>query len=270
MKNTIKFFITAFCIAPILSANAAVTIKKADSVTSDKTTTSKSSAATSLAPTVLGLVSGVMDMKNQQKTLSAQCIPSQKEREFIDKMMKEWAKSGKDVKSIEGQLKRTACKSETGDGYSMDVQMSDAAGASNACYNSFKGPGNTGMIWEGFPRVGFANYKDNGKDITKSDAYDLFAMIDFEPVDYTESELTMAGNLLQKVEGCSGATLNAKKKALWGTFLLNTAGSVGQKTDTSTILQQVSGITSNSSGSVGGSLGTAATQMLLMKVSGGE
>lgn len=269
MKNITAIFMIGFAIGPIFSSRAAITIKKADSVEVKKTTASKSSAA-SLVPTVLGLVSGVIDMKKQQKSLSADCVPSKKERAFVDKMMKEWAKSGKGLSDIEKELNREACPAENGSGYKMDVQMSEAAGAAAPCYNSFKGPGNEFMIWENYPRVGFAQYKDSdGKQITKSDTYDLFALIDFEPVDYRSDELTMAGNLLQKVENCSSARLNAKKKALWGTFLLNTAGGVGQKTDTSTILQQVSGITS-SGGSVGSSLGTAASQMLLMKVAGGE
>ena len=45
---------------------------------------------------------------------------------------------------------------------------------------------------------------------------------------------------------------------------------VFEKKDTSAILQQVGGITGNSGSGVGGALGGAATQMLLMKVTGGE
>ena len=125
------------------------------------------------------------------------------------------------------------------------------------------------MVWEFFPKTGKGYYCKNGEwecsekeKVTVSDTYDLFAMIDFGPSDYKPSEATMAAKLMEKVEKCSKTKLNAKKKALWGEFLVNTAGSVGQKTDTSAIMVQVGVITSNGAAGAVGSLGTVAAQFL--------
>jgi hypothetical protein len=73
----------------------------------------------------------------------------------------------------------------------------------------------------------------------------------------------MAAKLLSKVESCSTSKLSAKKKALWGEFLVNTAGSLGQKTNTGSIMDQVGGIAA-SGGALGslGSLGSIATQFM--------
>jgi hypothetical protein len=103
--------------------------------------------------------------------------------------------------------------------------------------------------------------------VTVSNAYDLFNKIDFSQADFTQSEVTMAGKLFGKVENCSSSKLSAKKKALWGEFLTNTVSSVGQKTNTGTIMEQVSSITGSVGGGGGalgslGSLGSIATQFM--------
>lgn len=256
MKNIIKIFSVTLLILPIVSAKGAVQIKKAAPVETKSATSSQSGS--SLALSTVSLALNVIDINKQQKSLDAECVPSQKERNFVDTMMKEWAKAGN---SVPLNFNRKACTDENGNGYAKDIQSTEAEGIGKACFNSFKGPGNDDMIWSGYPRVGYAEYTDeNNKKVIKSDIYDLFVLIDFEPVDYKADEITMAGNLLKRVENCSSAKLNSKKKALWGTFLLNTAGNLGQKTDSATVLQQVSNISSTG----GSGLGNAATQILLM------
>ena len=72
----------------------------------------------------------------------------------------------------------------------------------------------------------------------------------------------MAGVLISKIENCSYAKLNAKKKALWGEFLVDTVGNLGQKTNTATIMQTVGSVAN--SGGMGAlqSLGSVATQFI--------
>ncbi len=72
-----------------------------------------------------------------------------------------------------------------------------------------------------------------------SDIYEIFNLIDFGADDYTASEATMAAKLLNKIESCSNAKLSAKKKAMWGEFLIDTVGNLGQGTNTGAIMQQV-------------------------------
>ena len=74
-----------------------------------------------------------------------------------------------------------------------------------------------------------------------SNIYDVFNLIDFAEADYTQQEATMAAKLIAKIENCSYAKLSAKKKALWGDFLVDTIGGLGQKTNTSTIKEIIYG-----------------------------
>ena len=70
----------------------------------------------------------------------------------------------------------------------------------------------------------------------------------------------MAAKLLSRMENCSYAKLSAKKRAMWGDFLISTVGNMGQSTNTDAIMQSVSGVTSG--GGIGGlsSLGAIVQQ----------
>ena len=72
----------------------------------------------------------------------------------------------------------------------------------------------------------------------------------------------MAGKLIAKIEQCSYAKLNAKKKAMWGEFLVGTIGNLGQKTNTSAIMQTVSGVANTGGAGLMQSLGGIATQFI--------
>ena len=73
----------------------------------------------------------------------------------------------------------------------------------------------------------------------------------------------MAAKLIAKIEDCSNAKLSAKKKAMWGEFLISTVGSVGQSTNTGAIMESVSGIAASGGGIQSlQSLGAIATQFL--------
>ncbi|MBN1281424.1 MAG: hypothetical protein JW985_00425 [Alphaproteobacteria bacterium] len=266
MKKTFRFLIAIICVAPLFSASAAFQVKKAAPVATKASAGSE--GATSLVPSVIGLVSGVMEVNAKQKNLSEECIPTNQEMIFVDNMLKEWAKTGsasyEEKSTING---RNPCSSQDGMGYKTSIQTTYAPGMTT-CYNTFQGPGNDNMVWQWFPKTGKGTYcKDGqqycpGNEITASDTYDLFALIDFDPSDYKPSEATMAAKLMNKVETCSSAKLSAKKKALWGQFLVNTAGSVGTKTNTGTIMEQVSSFGSGGAAGAVGSLGTVAAQFM--------
>ncbi|HNY25382.1 MAG TPA: hypothetical protein PKJ33_02450 [Alphaproteobacteria bacterium] len=267
MNRTFRFFIATFCIAPMFSAGAAVQIKKATPVASSSSSGSSSTA--SLVPNAIGLVSGIMTINAKQNEMSAECEPTKQEMDFVDNTMKEWAKTGQmTLKEIQGEMtkKNFSGPCRNFDGY--DKENSFQTSGITPCYNFFN---DKGMVWNEFPRTGKGTYcKDgtpnngcSGKNkVTVSNMYDLFNVIDFDPADYTQSEATMAAKLLSKIESCSPSKLSAKKKALWGDFLVSTAGGLGKKTDTSSIMQQVGNI--SSSGGIGaiGSLGNVASQLM--------
>lgn len=257
MKKFLLFFIGGvFCLAN--GGAGAVTINKAAPVAAVES--SASSTATSLVPTVLGIISNVQQLSARQKQLTAECVPSSQEITFVNNIVKEWAKTGAmSADEVQTRLGRQRCDTPIG-GYSSSVEI--AAGTDMdemICYDYFAGDGNTGMVWENFPMVGVATYCSDGSPasmcsdknrVTVSNIYDVFNLVDFTEADYSASELTMAAKLMSKIESCSYSRLSAKKREMWGEFLTDTINSLGEPTNTGAIMQSVGSLTS------GGGLGT--------------
>ena len=247
-----------------------VTINKAAPVAAVESSSSTTTA--SLVPTVLGIISGVQQLSAQQRQLTEDCIPTTQEINFVDRMTKEWAKTGTmTAEEVRQRLGRERCRVANG-GYRSDVRMKANTGLeSEICYDYFAGDGNAGTVWENFPKVGVATYCSDGNatcaaknQVTVSDIYDIFNLIDFTEEDYWgQSEVAMAGNLMAKIERCSNSRLSAKKRQMWSEFLTDTINSLGEPTNTGSIMDVVGSVAGggNLGGSVG-SIGALATQFL--------
>lgn len=267
MRKIFKPLIALLCVAPMFAADAAMQIKKAAPV-AVKESASGLEGGASLIGSVLGLVGNVVEMNSKQNALTADCIPSTAEMNFVDATMKEWAKTGQmTAEQAKAALKREPCSSMNC--YALEVQSNGNVAGLAPKYNVFVGPGNDGYVWEGFPKTGKGTYcksgaiSCSGSDlITMSDTYDLFNLIDFGPADYTPTEATMAAKLLNKVENCSSAKLSMKKKEMWGEFLTTTMGNLGQKTNTGDIMQTVGSIGNSGGAGALNSIGGIATQFL--------
>ena len=250
----------------------AVTIKKAAPVV--KQQASAQNIGANLLPTVMGLVSGVQALNQQQKALTAECIPSSQEINFVNNTIKEWAKTGAATAAEAAtSLGMEKCQTASG-GYEKSVRLSALTeDAEQVCFDFFGDTADQGTVWEGFPKAVSTYYctdeseKSCAEKYRKqvSNIYDVFNLIDFTEADYTASEAKMAATLTAKIENCSHAKLSAKKKALWGEFLTTTVGGLGQKTNTASVMETVSGM----AGSLGGgamqslgSIGSIATQFL--------
>lgn len=260
MKKNLLLFIGVICLVA-MPAMAAVSIKKAAPVATKQA--SAVDNASSLVGTVLTLASGVKALNQQVNALTAECQPTSAEITFVNETVKEWAKTGAASKDdVQRMLRRKPCDVSSGiGGYQTAVEIAVMMDGTDICYDSFKGTGNDGMVWAGFPRVGTATYCDDGsrscgkKQKSVSDIYEIFNLVDFTEADYTKSEATMAGKLIAKIEKCSGAKLSQKKRALWGNFLTESIGNLGQKTNTASIMDTVSGV-------VGGGAGLGGLQSI--------
>lgn len=244
----------------VSSAPAAVTIKKAAPVATQAASVQDTGA--SLVPTVLGLVSGVQQLNAKQRELTQECIPTSQEITFVNNAMKEWAKVGEMTSDdAKRALGRMPCPGGTG--YQMAVRTTlNGDDGDLVCYDNFGSSGDKNTVWYLFPKASVASYCDDGSQACKnkktvSDIYDIFNLIDFSESDYTKTEATMAAKLLSKIENCSNSRLSAKKRAMWGEFLTSTVGGLGQKTNTSSIMETVSGL---SSGGGMSSLGAIVSQ----------
>ena len=267
MKRLISIFIVAVCATTSVSWGA-VNIKKAAPVATKKTEAVES--ATSLLPTVIGLVGSVQALSAQQQQLSADCAPTSDELNTVNDLVKEWAKLGE----------TTAASAASGLGVECTSYQSfmDLADSDETCYEYFSGTSNEGTVWDKFPKATSAkiceesggsslfNKSGSGNCKTVSNIYDIFGRLPFTDDDYTKSEAKKIAALKEKAQKCAPAKIAAAKRELYGGFLTQTLSSVGQSTGaagTSSVLDAVSSMGgSGDIKSILPSLGTMATQML--------
>ena len=259
MKKLLSIFIVS-CVALTGVSQAAVNIKKAAPVTAKKADAAQS--ATSLLPTVIGLVGSVKNLQVQQQQLSADCAPTSDEINTVNDLVKEWAKLGETT--ADSAASGLGTKSE--DGYSTCIENADEK--DDGCYDTFHSSADDGTIWENFPKVSSTKKCKDGKSkncTTVSNIYDIFEKIPFGDADYTKSEIKKIAKLKEKAERCSPSKIRAAKRELYGGFLTQTLSSVGQTTGaagTSGVLEAVTSM--GGSGDVKSmlpSLGSMATQM---------
>ena len=260
MRKKLLLFIG--CLLAVHNTAGAVTIKKAAPVA--KQEVSAQNVGGNLLPTVVGLVTSVQALNQQQKELTAECIPSSAEINFVNKIIKEWAKTGAaNADEVEGRLKMQPCDESSG-GYEASVRIAaDTNETDMICYDWFGSAADEDTVWYGFPKAVSTYYCSNGtisgcaekyrKQV--SNIYDVFNLVDFTDVDYMPSdEAKLATALMAKIEKCSYAKISARKKALWGDFVTTTIGSLGQKTNSASVIDIVSGMS--------GSLGSGGMQSL--------
>ena len=221
MKKSILFFSAIACVASSL-AWGAVNVKKAASVSAKKADAMES--ATSLVPTVIGLVGNVKALNNTQEQLSADCAVSGDEVNTVNELVKEWAKTGTTRAQDAAIGLGTPCPGSYQDfmNYADDKEV---------CYETFSGASDVGMIWEGFPKAAVAKRCDaaTNKDCQNvSNVYDIFAKIPFNTEDYMLSESNKIVKLKEKAERCAPAKLRAAKRELYGDFVVQTLGGLGQ------------------------------------------
>lgn len=267
MKKFLLIFSAVALVCPNV-ARGAVTIKKAAPVAAKTTSVVENTG--SLVPTVLGLVSAVKELSAKTKELTAECVPSAAEITFVNNMVKEWAKTGAaTAEEAEKALGMKLCKNTATGGYAKSVEINAGEDDEFLCTDWFGGEADMGTVWYKFPMAAKATYCADGsfecgnsQKKTVSNIYNVFNLIDFSDKDYTASEQKMASQLLAKIEKCSDAKLSATKRAMWGDFLVNTIGSVGQPTNTGAIMQSVGSISQSGLGGGLSSLSGLATQFL--------
>jgi len=266
MKKSLLIFAALVSIWPDW-AMGALKVTKSSSVAPKSKSVTESTG--SMVPTVLNLVGAVQALNTKTKELTAECVPTSSDVEFVNNTVKEWAKTGAyTADEVEKKLGRRRCSSGPTGGYARSVEMTASTDDEVVCFDYFGGAGNTGMVWENFPMAAIATYCTDGsedcgssKKKTVSNLYDIFNLIDFGEKDYTRKEAETAGKILAKVEKCSDSKLSATKRAMWGEFLVNTISGVGEPTNTGAIMQSVGNISGSGLGGLS-SLSGLATQLL--------
>ena len=243
--------------APCVSWSA-VTVKKATPVATQKANAMES--ATSLLPTVIGLVGSVQQLNAQQQQLTAECAPTSTEVEFVNELVKEWAKIGdSDADTLMAGV--TDCGTI---GYKDFMESADK---NEVCFVKYE---KQGYIWDGYPKASMAEIcpANGGKKNCKyiSNIYEIFGRISFSDADYTKREAQQIAKLKERYLKCAPEKQQAAKRELYGGFLTQTLSGVGQTSGaagTTDVINTVSSIGgSGNLGSISNALLPSLGQML--------
>ena len=262
MKKLTILLIGLLC-ASQNNAMAAVVIKKAAPVSEQKTTATND--ISTLLPTVINVVKGVKELKQTTKELTAECIPTNAQIEFVNKLMMEYARTGaKTADEIISSLRTKCCENTS---YQNSLQIAaDTNETDLICFDCFN---EQGAIWHKYPKAVSTYYCDDGtascSDKNKkyaSNMYDIYYQINFSDEDLTKKEAETARIITNKIEECSSIKLNARKRALWSNFLTQTIGGIGQKTNTASIMEIVGQNANSGTQGIMNSLGGLATKFM--------
>ena len=278
MKNFIAFFVAFFVVMPCASWGAVSVkgtgVKKAAPIATKAA--NKMDAATSLLPTVVGLVGSVTMLSKQQQQLTADCVPTASEIQLVDDLVKEWAKTGLATATTARGVSAVACynggnksedfKTNNETGYETFINEHDK---SESCVETFSTQNSLNTIWQGFPKVS-SGKKCDGTDTKNckyvSNIYDIFALIPFGDEDYTKSEAAKISQFKTKAERCAPGKIGAAKRELYGNFVTQTLGNLGQVSGASGTASVLEAVSSMGGGgniqSMLPSLGSVATQLL--------
>ena len=268
MKKILSVFVIGLFVVPSLTVAAVVGVKKASPVATKKTDAMES--ATSLVPTVIGLIGDIKTLTAQQQQLTADCIPTGDELNTVNDLVKEWARIGEtDASSAVSGLGSVCGKAGDNSKDSMyEMFLTYYADKGETCYVQFGSESDRDMPWYGFPRATTAHVckgADNKNCTDVSNIYDIFVKIGLGKADYTKAEDAKISKLIEKSERCAPTKITAAKRELWGNFLTKTLGGVGQKSGvsgTDAVIQTVSSMGgSGNLQSMLPSLGQVATQI---------
>ena len=247
-KISVLIILTVF-LTPMLAVGA-VSVKKASSVT--KKTAEPVETATSLLPTVVGLVGGVKNLQNQTKDLTADCTPSSDDIQTVNNLVKEWAKID-DTDAARATYGISVCN-DSDKSYGYEDFLRNSADKGQECYELFAASGDSGKIWENFPKASKGQIcsetgnKKKNKCETVTNLYTVLDKIPFSEADLTKSEVSKIANLKQKAEHCAPAKVALAKAGLVSNFVMDALGTVGQKSGasgTAGILEAVSSMGGN-------------------------
>ncbi|MDR0319509.1 MAG: hypothetical protein LBH81_02100 [Rickettsiales bacterium] len=236
----ISLFSALAAFAVLFGPAQAYTPKKADVVATKEAPSAMS--AGSLASTALALGLGAMNINQQFKALSASCVPSQTDINFVQRMVLEVAKTGVNAKDFTSALGdecdydgafrenaigranntiKTRCfepiKNASSDSRNVNgIIVCSVASAGNNCESTLEG-----AVLVGFPKVSSEQIKKStGETVYASNIHDIFAAVmgHFGPDDLLESEIASAQRLTALADQCSEVRLAAKQKEVWMGF----------------------------------------------------
>ena len=246
-------------------------IKKASAVKQQEKSGIESVTSGSLVSGMVGLVTNVAALAKQQRELDAECVPTSSDLEFVNELVKEYAKIA-DVKDGESMLSNMCGDNAT---YTDDVQSTKPYKQESCSATKFEKKSKSGYVWDSFPYAETATYCadadtancPSSKKKTVSNIYVIFNQIRFDEEDFTATEASKYQKFKEKLDKCAPEKVLSNKKEAYVGLVKNAISGAGQKTNTATVWDAVGTLTQSASG--GGMSGlSGGIQSLMPAVTG--
>jgi hypothetical protein len=226
------------------ASGGGIKIRKASAGEEKKQDTMEAATGTNLVGTAIGLFQGFKALSENTKALSDACIISGDELTYINKMVREYAKTGKQT-ADEMMVALSPTKTACGGGNSF-ISTATLGNESSVCY---KGVADEGIA-KGYPvaeagrecppdKPGCNKTKD-GKNY--SNGYKIYEAMGWSDADLLGDELSLHAKLKEKIPRCDEDALKRQQKELTGQFITSTIGGIGQKQNTGQVMDQVGGL----------------------------
>jgi len=244
MKKIIAFsMLFALCAHSVL---AAPLVRRADVVAAAPAERQRMDAG-GLITTALGMGMGIWQLTQEQQTLAAECRPSEAQIEWLNRMMREWARAG-GINTMAATHNQHVCRIS----FAEHVRQSHSNDFS-MCHPIFPNTGaNAGMIWQGFPmaaiayrctdETAFGQICPLNRREYVTNAFEVWTWIGFSDNDFIGDETNQLARWREFVDRCGGDRLNARRQEMWGNFMMQQAAGIGQQQDLGSIMGQVSGV----------------------------
>lgn len=269
-------------------AGSGIQIKKASAVVEQKQENPiAAGTGTNLIGTAINLFQGIQTLQNQELALSKDCAPTNADVEYVNKMVKEYAKIANETAD---DMRRALTNAD----YNESCRYKDTVGVPNVnvCYDAFDGSNevsNAGgvytpiEIWGLYPKASESVHKcpqtnpscTPSQEIYYSNIYEIYSRMGWTDADLLPDELSTHAKLMEKRDRCDPTELKRKKQELTGALITSTLSGVGTQQNTGNAIGQVTGLLGNISAGGGGSQGTmngvtqSGLQMLPLLLEGG-
>ncbi|MDR1027078.1 MAG: hypothetical protein LBL46_01540 [Rickettsiales bacterium] len=232
-----------------------IAIKKADAVVEQKQDAMGSLNASSLIGTAVNLFAGFQALKQSTTALDANCAPTQAELDFVNKMVKEYAKTGKESQAV----MFASINKDVGYQEHCDFATNVGVDGLPQCAGHLD---DKDKIWNLYPKAEMKKKcpPANPQCVAKeekyySNIYDIYGEMAWSESDMLPDELSAHSKLMAKAEQCSPAAIKKKKAELTGNLITGTMGSIGKQQNSGDVMGAVSGLMQSSSASGGGIMG---------------
>ena len=229
------------------SGGGGITIKKAGAVKEQPQEKMDAFTGTNLAGMAIGLVAAVQSMKKEERGMNESCKPSTEQVNFVNKMMKEYAKIGQNPAD---KTKEAVGAPASGNCGTYENYVLSGMGG-EICYDVFKDPtDDENRIWAQYPKAAQAvracpKNKPGCAEPDKkyySNAYEIYAQMGWTEADLLPDELSQHAAVMRKVEDCSAESLNRKQKEMAGNVITGAIGTLGKKQNTAATMQTAMGV----------------------------